>query len=51
MLSPLAVGLVVCVLVGVAIVVALTIRAGAQRADGTIARVLYEAENPDQRRR
>jgi hypothetical protein len=49
MLSPLAVGLVVCVLVGMAIVVALTVRA--ERADGTIARVLYEAENPDQRRR
>ena len=50
MFSVLGLATVLCFLIGIAIVVALTVRAGAGRTDGSIARVLYEAEHPETRR-
>ena len=44
MLSLLGLATVVCFLVGVAVILAFTVRAGAGRSDGSIARILYEAE-------
>jgi hypothetical protein len=48
--SSLTLAVIVCFVVGTAIVVALTVRAGAGRTSGTIARVLYDAEHPERRR-
>jgi hypothetical protein len=50
MLSSLTLAVVVCFVAGTAIVVALAVRAGAGRAGGSIARVLYDAENPEKTR-
>jgi hypothetical protein len=48
MLSSLALATIVCFLIGIAVVVALKGAGG--RTDGTIARVLYNAEHPEKRR-
>jgi hypothetical protein len=46
MFSSLAIAVIVCFLVGTAIVVALAVRAaGGDRSGGSIARVLYDAEH------
>jgi hypothetical protein len=46
----LSIGLATLVfLIGIGIIVALTVRAGTGRTDGTIARVLYETEQSKSR--
>jgi hypothetical protein len=51
MFSTLAVAAIICVfVVGTALVVALAARAGAGRTGGTIARVLYDAEQQEKTR-
>jgi hypothetical protein len=51
MFSSLTLAFVVCFFVGVAIVLALALKAGAGRNGGaTIARVLYDAEHPEKTR-
>ena len=50
MLSSIGLATIVCFAIGVAIILALTMKAGAARTEGTIARVLYETEHPEERR-
>ena len=50
MLSSIGLATIVCFAIGVAIILALTMKAGAARTEGTIARVLYETEHPGERR-
>jgi hypothetical protein len=50
MLSSFGISVIVCLAVGVAIVVRLVMKAQTGQADGTIARVLYDAEHPEKSR-
>lgn len=50
MLSSLGIAVVICFLVGTAIVVALAVGAGTRRSGDSIGRVLYDAEHPEKTR-
>jgi hypothetical protein len=50
MFSSLGLAVIVCFLIGTAIVVALAVKSGTGRTGSTIARVLYDAEHPEKTR-
>lgn len=50
MVSSLTLAVIVCFVVGTAIVIGLAFKAGAGRTGGSIARVLYDAEHPEKTR-
>ena len=50
MFSSFGIAVIVCFVTGIAIIVGRGVRAGSDRTDGNIARVLYDAEQPEKSR-